>query len=173
MKFLPVKAVLFVALFAASMLQADELEQYTILITAHAEYGSWCRAKDGCESLTDEQLADRLSEQLVLTLYRFEKSGIELGHQYAQKSSAFLYKKDSELKGVCSAEKIDAILSMSVEGGEDYITKDKRDLVLRWFDCSSEESWRESMNVDAGTSGWKFQQQFYKYLDVVFPYFLG
>ena len=55
----------------------------------------------------------------------------------------------------------------------DYITKDKRSVVLRWFDYDSEESWRETMSVGAGTRGWKFQQQSYKYLDVVFPYFMG
>lgn len=148
------------------------MDEFNVLVTAYAENGDICGPNNCGDNLNREQLADKAAEQFLLTLYRFEKAGTSLGHKYEKQNNAFILKKPDQLKPVCLKGPYDAVISINVDGGEDSIgQRGKRDLVIRWSDCNTLESWKESMSVDYANRGWDFRQLFYKYLDVVFPYF--
>lgn len=172
MKFLSLTVMLAVWMLGnISYASQTDLGTFRILVTANSQSGELCVRPPCSDDLDAEGLADKLAEQVVLMLYRFEAPGASIAHQYERKGNAFLWKKPGDVKQVCDQNNYDAVLSINLDGLDDSpATSGKRDLFLRWLDCSSLETWNESIAV-TNEKGWDVRQKVYKYLDVVFPYF--
>jgi hypothetical protein len=152
-----------------------DLDSYMVLVTANSQEGDICGPMGCAENLSQEQLTAQLGEEAVLTLYRFEKSDASLGHKYEAVTNAFLWKKADEIKSICDSGGYDAIFSANLDTSDNAMDSKgagKRDLWLKWTDCSSLETWKESIPVAYTGKRWDFRQVMYKYLDVVFPYFI-
>lgn len=152
------------------------LDEYKILVTANSQGGEICGLIVMCDDtqLNAEQLATRLAEQAVLMLYRYSSSTTSISHTFELKNNSFLWQKPEEMKKVCESGGYDSVFSINLDLADEdaLLGNNKRDLWLKWTDCSSLEEWAESIPVGLGKNGWDIKQVVFKYFVAVFPYFV-